>query len=129
MDIHGADIDGIEGKIIRFEATKEVNRKGVTLLGLASRVVKEGLIRAAKAIETLDGNWGSSLDQQGYTIQFIPSERPKLSASFDLPLAIMLLYASIMQSLDSLDENIKQLEKQIESDDDKKKERRQKKKF
>jgi hypothetical protein len=60
MDIHGADIDGIEGKIIRFEATKEVNRKGVTLLGLASRVVKEGLIRAAKAIETLDGNWGSS---------------------------------------------------------------------
>jgi len=129
MDIYGADIDGIEGKIIRFEATKEVSRKGVTLLGLASKVVKEGLIRAAKAIETLDGNWESILDQQGYTIQFIPSEKPKLSASFDLPLAIMLLYASIMQSLDSLDENIKQLEKQLESDGDKKKRAKAKEKL
>ena len=43
MDIHGADIAGIEGKIIRFTATNEERRKGVTLLGLASKVVREGL--------------------------------------------------------------------------------------
>ena len=102
MDIHGADIAGIEGKIIRFIATNEERRKGVTLLGLASKVVREGLLRAAKAIETLDGNWGNILDNQGYTIQLSPSETPKLSASLDLPLAIMLLYASIIQNLESI---------------------------
>lgn len=121
MEIYGADIAGIEGRMIHFEATREERRKGVTLLGLASKVVREGLIRAAKAIETLNGNWGNSLDQQGYTIQFSPAETPKLSASLDLPLAIMLLYASIMQNLDSLDKEIKSLEKRLKQDDDKKK--------
>lgn len=120
MDIYGADIDGIEGKIIRFEATKEVSRTGVTLLGLASKVVKEGFYRAVKAIETLEGNWGNILDNQGYTIQLIPAETPKLSASLDLPIAIMLLYASIMQNLDSIAEKEEHLKEQLDSDDKKK---------
>jgi magnesium chelatase family protein len=120
MDIHGADIAGIEGKIIRFVATNEKSRKGVILLGLASKVVREGFNRAAKAIETLEGNWGNILDNQGYTIQLSPAETPKLSASLDLPIAIMLLYASIMQNLDSIAEKEEHLQAQLDSDDKKK---------
>ena len=79
MEIFGADISGIEGQLIRFEATKDEKRQGVILLGLAQRVVKEGYTRASKAIETLDGSWSNILDKQGYTISLYPAETPKKS--------------------------------------------------
>lgn len=110
MELYGADIDGIEGQLIRFAATKDDNRQGVTLLGLAKRVVKEGFSRVAKAVETLDGDWSSILADQGYTVQLAPPDVPKVSAGLDLPLAIMLLYASILQNLDTLAEQIQKLE-------------------
>ena len=113
MEIFGADIKGIEGQLIKFDATKDDGKSSVTLLGLAKKVVKEGFVRAAKAIETLDGDWGSILNEQGYTIQLSPPEDPKTSSGLDLPIAIMLLQASILQNLDTLEEEIKRLEEDV----------------
>ena len=115
MEVYGADIDGIEGQLIRFRAVKEQGGTGVRLLGLAQKVVKEGVTRAAKAIETLDGDWGDVLDYQGYTIQLSPPDVPKISAGLDLPIAIMLLQATVLQDLDSLTERIDQLNEQYEA--------------
>ena len=114
MEIYGADISGIEGQLIRFTAVKEVERRNVTLLGLAQKVVREGFQRAAKAIETLEGEWSSILSNQGYTIQLSPAETPKTSSGLDLPIAIMLLQASILQNLESLASEIERLEKEVE---------------
>lgn len=113
MEIYGADLDGIEGQLIRFRATKEQGRAGVKLLGLAQKVVKEGLTRAAKAIETLAGDWGSVVSDQGYMIQLSPPDVPKVSAGLDLPIAVMLLQASVLQNLDSLQQEIGRLEDQL----------------
>jgi hypothetical protein len=114
MEIYGADISGIEGQLIRFTAVKELERRGVTLLGLAQKVVREGFQRAAKAIETLEGEWNSILSNQGYTIQLSPAETPKTSSGLDLPIAIMLLQAGILQNLESLATEIERLEKEVE---------------
>ena len=114
MEIYGADINGIEGRLIRFTAVKELERRNVTLLGLAQRVVREGFQRAAKAIETLDGDWNKILSNQGYTIQLSPAETPKTSSGLDLPIAIMLLQASILQNEESLASEIERLEKEVE---------------
>ena len=117
MEVYGADISGIEGELIRFTATRDENRRGVTLLGLAQKVVKEGYVRAAKAIETLDGDWSGALTNQGYTIQLSPEETPKTSSGLDLPIAIMLLQASILQNLDTLQSQIEDLEKKRKNAD------------
>ena len=114
MEIYGADISGIEGQLIRFTAVKELERRGVTLLGLAQKVVREGFQRAAKAIETLEGDWSKILDNQGYTIQLNPAETPKTSSGLDLPIAIMLLQASILQNIESLTSEIERFEKEVE---------------
>ncbi len=114
MEIYGADINGIEGQLIRFTAVKEEQRRGVTLLGLAQKVVKEGFQRAAKAIETLEGDWSGILSDQGYTIQLSPAETPKTSSGLDLPIAIMLLQASILGNIESLASEIERLEAEVQ---------------
>lgn len=101
MEIYGADISGIEGQLIKFKAVREDNRSGVSLLGLAQKVVKEGIIRAVKAIETLKNEW-DVVNNQGYTIDLHPAEKPKTSSGLDLPLAIMLLQACILQDEEKL---------------------------
>lgn len=110
MEIFGADINGIDGQLIGFKATKELDRRGVSLLGLAQKVVKEGYFRAEKAIGTMEGPWSQLLAGSGYTIQLSPAERPKTSSGLDLPIAIMLLQASILQNQDSLEAQITELE-------------------
>lgn len=55
MQIFGADINGIDGNLITFRTVRESNAAGVAVLGLASKVVKEGIVRALKAIQTLKG--------------------------------------------------------------------------
>lgn len=113
MEIYGADLLGIEGYLVRFRALKEGDRRGVTLLGLAQKVVREGYVRAAKAIETLQGNW-DVLRNQGYTIDLNPAETPKTSPGLALPMAIMILVASILQDLDDLESQIEYLEEAVE---------------
>ncbi len=113
MEIYGADIHGIEGNLVRFTATKDENRSSVSILGLASKVVKEGFIRASKAIETLDGDWSDILDNQGYTLALSPAGTPKNSSGLDLPIAIQLLHASILQNLDKINDKIKEFETKI----------------
>jgi len=114
MEIYGADINGIEGQLIRFTAIKELERRNVNILGLAGRVVREGVQRAEKAIETLEGDWSKILLNQGYTIQLNPAETPRISSGLDLPIAIMLLQASILQNEESLASEIERLEKEVE---------------
>jgi len=118
MEVYGADLTGIEGQLIRFTATNDPNRRGVTLLGLAQKVVKEGIIRAAKAIETLDGDWSDILNNQGYTIDLTPAGTRKTSPGLDLPIAIMLLQASILQDLDTLKAEIERLERESTKPED-----------
>lgn len=101
MDIYGADTVGIDGLTIRFNAIKEDKGKGVKLLGLAQRVVKEGYVRAAKAIETIPGGWSHFIKGSGYTIQLDPPDLGKSSPGLDLPLAVMLLQTGVLQGGDS----------------------------
>jgi magnesium chelatase family protein len=108
MEIFGADTKGIVGCLIKLKTIKEENRKGITSLGLASKVVKEGIVRATKAIETLKGNW-DVVNDYGYTFDLSPAEDPKNSSGLDLPIAIMLLQASILQKGDTILEKIKKL--------------------
>jgi len=114
MEIYGADIRGIEGQLVRFNTVHEPDSRGVHVLGLAQKVVKEGVIRAQKAIETLPGNW-TVVTTQGYTFDLTPAETPKTSSGLDLPIAIMLLVASVMQKLDSLDKRIESLKTDVEA--------------
>lgn len=116
MEIYGADINGIDGQLIRFNAVKEEDRRGVSLLGLAQKVVKEGYFRAEKAIGTLEGKWSQMLANSGYTIQLSPAEKQKTSSGLDLPIAVMLLQASILQNLDSLEDQIAKLEEEAGKD-------------
>jgi len=114
MDVYGADLDGINGTLIRFSATVDEKRKGgVTILGLAQKVVKEGYARSRKAIETLQGNWAEMVAAQGYTIDLYPPETPKNSSGLDLPIAIMLLHASLVRRLDTLKAEIGELERRL----------------
>ena len=114
METFGADLNGIEGQLVSFKATKNEEGGGVVLLGLAQKVVREGYLRAEKAIETLDGAWKDILVDRGYTIQLSPAETSKNSPGLDLPIAIMLLQASILQNLDSLGEQIAKVSEQTE---------------
>lgn len=125
MEIYGADISGIEGQLIKFTTVKELSGSGVTLLGLAQKVVKEGIVRATKAIETIEGNWDIFKNQK-YTIDLTPAETVKTSAGLDLPIAIMLLQASILQNLDTLEEEISRLEAELEKVEQSKKEDKRK---
>ena len=113
MEIYGADLDGIDGRLVKFNTQNESNRKGASILGLASKVVKEGYHRAVKAIETMGEPWKTNVQSTGYTIQLMPSEVPKYSAGLDLPMACMLLQASILGATDKIDIEITKLDKQI----------------
>lgn len=114
MDIYGADLTGIDGQLIRFSAVKEERGRGAKILGLAKQVVKEGYARAIKAIETIEGDWSNLVNNSGYTIQLDPPDRIKNSSSLDLPLAIMLLQASVLQGEEFLKEQQQVLRKKIE---------------
>lgn len=117
MKIYGADVNGIEGELIEFRCTLDPGRRGVALLGLATRVVREGCLRARKAIERLEGEWAALVEGSGYTVQMIPSGQPKVSDGLDLPIAIMLLQASILQQQETLQSQIEALEARIAADE------------
>lgn len=114
MEIYGSDLSGIDGQLVRFSVVKEPDKRGTTLLGLAQKVVREGYIRAVKAIESLEGKW--DVRGEGYTIDLEPSETPKISAGLDLPIAIMLLQACILQNKEKLSDKIDNLKKELDSD-------------
>jgi magnesium chelatase family protein len=124
MEIYGTDLSGIDGQLVRFSVVKEPEKRGTTLLGLAQKVVREGYIRAVKAIESLEGNW--DVRSEGYTIDLEPSETPKISPGLDLPIAIMLLQASILQNEEKIAEKIETLKKEVESERIKNKEEKKK---
>lgn len=108
MQIFGADIHGIDGNLVQFRVIREENAAGVAVLGLPSKVVREGIVRATKAIQTLKGDWDVTKNQK-YTFDLSPAETPKTSSGLDLPIAIMLLRAWISHNEDDVDEQIKRL--------------------
>jgi Predicted ATPase with chaperone activity len=114
MEIYGADTKGIVGSLIKLKVIKEEDKRGVTPLGLASKVVKEGIVRARKAIETLEGNWDAA-NNSGYTFDLSPAEVPKNSPGLELPIAIMLLQASILQKTEKAKEGINKLREKLKS--------------
>ncbi len=119
MEVYGADLNGIDGQLIRFEAVLEESRQGAALLGLATKVVKEGYFRAIKAIQTLGDVWYQLVTNKGYVVQLSPAETPKQSSGLDLPIAVMLLQAGILQAPDSLEQKIKEIEERAERDEKK----------
>ncbi|HUU15700.1 MAG TPA: ATP-binding protein [Sedimentisphaerales bacterium] len=120
MEIYGADINGINGHLVRFRTVTEKDGRGVHVLGLAGKVVREGIVRAQKAVETLDGDW-NIIGSQGYTFTLSPAETPKNSSGLDLPIAIMLLVSSILQKKETVDQRIgdAQLRAEKEPNEDK----------
>jgi len=113
MEVYGADIAGIEGQLIRFTTTVDLRRRGVALLGNARKVVQQGVTRAMKAIETLEGDWSNIVTDTGYTIDLTPAESPRTTSGLDLPIAITVLRASIQQNLESLASQIEHLEERL----------------
>jgi len=109
MEIYGADIEGLQGLLISFDGVIEEG-SGVHLLGKTTKVVNEGFVRAIKAIETLNDDWG--LENCKVTIQLDPPATAKYSEGLDLPIAITLLKASLLQNTEKLDEKITKLEEQ-----------------
>ena len=112
MEIFGADTKGIVGSLIKLRTIKEENRKGVVSLGLTTKTVKEAIERARKAIESLDGDW-DIINNYGYTFDLSPAEDPKNSSGLALPIAIMLLQASILQNADKAKEEIRKLREKL----------------
>jgi len=111
MKIYGAEIIGIQGILIRFGAVIEPG-SGSALLGIPSKVVKEGYTRAIKAIELVDGDW--DLSNHKITIQMSPPDVVKRSEGLDVPIAITLLLASINQDPEKLEEQISKLTQKAE---------------
>jgi len=107
VEVFGADIEGIQGVLISFDGVIEEG-SGVILLGKVTKVVSEGFVRARKAIETLDEDW--ALENCKVTIQLDPPATTKISEGLDLPIAVTLLKASLLQNTDKLNERIKKLE-------------------
>ncbi|CAK8718695.1 MAG: magnesium chelatase family protein [Candidatus Electronema aureum] len=118
MQIYGVDTEGIGGVLIRFSAVVEANTKGISILGLAQRVVAEGCERAVKAIGQLDGNW--DLSNFRITIHLSPAETPKHSAGLDLPIAITLLVGSLLQDEDKIEACISEFRHEAEKESGKK---------
>lgn len=114
MEIFGADTKGLIGSLIKLRIVKEENRKGITTLGLASKVVQQGVVRATKAIETLQGNWDVA-NNYGYTFSLSPPDDPINSPGLDLPIAIMLLQASILQKGDKIIAELKNLQEKLQN--------------
>jgi len=108
MEIYGADNYGIDGQLVRFRTVVEQERKGTLILGLAGKVVKEGVERAHKAIESLEAHWDTE-SNHGYTFDLTPAETKKQSPGLDLPIAIMLLISNIMMKCDNLRKEIESL--------------------
>lgn len=123
MEIYGADISGINGQLVRFRTVIERDSRGVHVLGLAKKVVREGVVRAQKAIETLSGNWDVT-HNQGYTFTLHPPEIPKNSSGLDLPIAIMLLVANIMQKEEDVDRKIEKTREEANNTKNEEKNRR-----
>lgn len=102
MDIFGADLRGIDGELIRFRVLGERNANGVHLLGNARRVTSHGTIeRCLNAIHTMEG-FESVGTKLRYTVDLTPVEAMVQSPGIDLPLAITLLRATVMQNRDDL---------------------------
>ena len=113
MEIFGSDLRGIDGELIRFRVLGERDSNGVHVLGNARRVTAAGTIeRCLNAIHTMAGfeAVGSSLR---YTIDLTPVEARVQSPGIDLPLAVTILRATVLQSLEDLREAVtKRQEKQ-----------------
>lgn len=102
MEIFGSDLRGIDGELIRFRVLGERDSNGVHVLGNARRVTAAGTIeRCLNAIHTMAGfeAVGSNLR---YTIDLTPVEARVQSPGIDLPLAITILRATVLQSLEDL---------------------------
>ncbi len=113
MEVFGADLRGINGQLVKFRTVQESNSSGVKALGLASKVVREGIVRAGKAAQTLKGNW-DILSNSGYTIDLSPAEIEKTSSGLELPIAIMLLQAFILQNLEDLENKAEDIKSALE---------------
>lgn len=102
MEIFGADLRGIDGELIRFRVLGERDANGVHLLGNARHVTASGTIeRCLKAIHTMEG-FESVGTKLRYTVDLTPVEAKVQSPGVDLPLAITLLRATVLQSREDL---------------------------
>lgn len=102
MEIFGADLRGIDGELIRFDVLGERDANGVHVLGNARRVTAHGTIeRCIHAIHTMEGFEAVGTGLR-YTIDLTPVEALVQSPGIDLPLAVTLLRATVLQSLEDL---------------------------
>jgi magnesium chelatase family protein len=118
MEIYGADLRGIDGTLIRFRVLGQQGAQGVTLLGNARRATTQGTIeRCLNAIHVLEG-FEHVGDSMRYIIDLSPPNTSVQSPGIDLPLAITILRATVMQSRDEAREEISKQEAQIKSLDE-----------
>lgn len=102
MEIFGADLRGIDGELIRFDVLGERDANGVHVLGNARRVTAHGTIeRCIHAIHTMEGFEAVGTGLR-YTIDLTPVEALVQSPGIDLPLAVTILRATVLQSLEDL---------------------------
>jgi len=118
MEIYGADLRGIDGELIRFRILGEKDASGVNVLGNARKVTSQGAVeRCMKAIQTMEGFQGVG-EGLRYTIDLTPVEAKVQSAGIDLPLAVSILRATVMQSNEDLRNTISSLEEKLKKTDE-----------
>ncbi len=113
MEIFGADLRGIDGTLIRFRVLGEQGAQGVTMLGNARRATTQGTIeRCLNGIHVMEG-FEHVGDSMRYIVDLSPPNTSIQSPGIDLPLAITILRATVMQSLDEAKAAIVQQQAQL----------------
>lgn len=91
-------LTGVEAHPVAVESHRAKGLPGLTLIGLARGAVRESVVRVKSALVAS----GFKLGTQRIVVNMLPAELPKEASSLDLPLAVSLLGAAGIVSLESL---------------------------
>lgn len=108
----GATTLGVDGLIIDVEVDAAAGLPGFDIVGLADALVKEAKERVRTAIR----NSGIQLRQEKVTINLAPADVRKDSSGLDLPIAVGLLAAYGLISVETLDKYLFAAELSLEGE-------------
>ncbi|HEY8926928.1 MAG TPA: YifB family Mg chelatase-like AAA ATPase [Polyangia bacterium] len=100
--VSSATVIGIQAAPIAVEVDFAAGLPGCHIVGLPDAGVKEGRLRIRGALE----NCGYKLPSRRITVNLAPADLKKDGAAFDVPIAIGMLCAAGIISIDSLDDSL-----------------------
>jgi len=100
--VSSATVIGIQAAPIAVEVDFAAGLPGCHIVGLPDAGVKEGRLRIRGALE----NCGYKLPSRRITVNLAPADLKKDGAAFDVPIAIGMLCAAGLISIDSLGDSL-----------------------